>query len=206
MKFFALDLETTGLDKEFCQILEIGVIFFDTDNPTSYQNSKKFHRILKFDEPIVGQPFALQLNNRLMRIISGVDDVPQGCELLHYYDYETCLTKAIQQFADWAQNLLDEGENFRVNLLGKNVGAFDLQWLTPYVKSGEKYGGLFRHRVLDVGGLCALPSDDVVPGLVKCLERCGFGGPSDYHSALGDSWDCIRVLVYKWNIALPEDN
>ena len=85
MKYFSLDLETTGLNPDSCQILEFGAIFEDTDDPKSYEESSKFHAILKNDQ-IVGQPFALQLNDRLLRIISGVDDMPEGCEM-----YESCL-------------------------------------------------------------------------------------------------------------------
>lgn len=203
MKLFSLDLETTGLDKDNCQVLEFGCIYLDTDNPLSYEDSPKFHRILKFDEPIVGQPFAIQLNNRLFRIISGVDEVPDGCDIIYYSTYAQCMKELIYQFRDWAQDTANEKNNFRVTLLGKNVAAFDLQFSSPHVPEGLSCGKLFRHRCMDIGPLIALPSDNEVPGLEKCLERSGLDGPTNLHSALGDAWDVIRILSSKWQLNIP---
>lgn len=88
-----------------------------------------------------------------------------------------------------------------MTLAGKNVGAFDLQWLKRYVAVFEKYGELFRHRSLDPGSMYARPEDEKVPGLLKCLERAELE-PSGYHTALGDAWDVICLIRKHWNYDL----
>ena len=194
MKYFSLDIESTGIDRDSCQILELGAIFEDTANPQSYEDSCKFHAIIKKDT-YSGQPFAIQLNNRIFRIISGVDPLPVGCELF------TDETKMIQSLADWAKVCLGESDNFRMTLAGKNVAAFDLQWLKPYVPKNQKFGNLFRHRTIDPANMYAKSEDEEMPGLLKCLERAKLD-PSDYHTALGDSWDVIKLIRKHWNYGL----
>ena len=210
MKYFSLDLETTGLDPDSCQILEFGAIFEDTDDPKSYEESSKFHAILKHDQ-IVGQPFALQLNNRLLRIISGIDDIPEGCEIYESDpnsmsvrvdgDNHTLIrgdaeSKMINDFIDWCQQCLGEKNNFRINVAGKNVAGFDISFLKPHIPEGP-WGNLFRHRVLDPSILYFDEEDEGLPNLETCLYRAKLGDPTDLHSALGDCWDVIRLLRNK---------
>lgn len=210
MKIFSLDIETTGLSPENDQILELGCIFEDTANPKSYEDCEKFHAILKH-ERLSGNPFALQLNNRLLRIISEVDQCPEGCQMF-YDDFPETVVHSIEfgattyggslenqlktAFANWAKPLVGEGNNFRLNIAGKNV-SFDLNFLEPHF--GKK---LFRHRTLDVGNFYADPTQDSVPGLTKCLEIAGFGQPTELHSALGDCWDVIKLVRRHWNYGL----
>ena len=194
MKYFSLDIESTGLDRDSCQILELGVIFEDTDNPKSYSDSAKFHAIVKKDF-YTGQPYAIQLNNRIFRIISEIDPLPSGCEI---FEAETDM---IQSLANWAKICLNGSDNFRMTLAGKNVAAFDLQWLKPFVPKGQKFGTLFRHRTIDPANMYAKPGDEDMPGLLECLERAGLD-PSDYHTSLGDSWDIIKLVRKYWNYGL----
>ena len=51
MKYVSIDIETTGINKDFCDIIEFGAIIEDTENQKSYDQSPKFHRYLKPPRP-----------------------------------------------------------------------------------------------------------------------------------------------------------
>lgn len=195
MKYFSIDLETTGLDWDNHQILEFGAIFEDTDNPKSYEDSEKLHVIFRHKQ-ITGDPYALQMNNRLLRIIAGVDPLPEGCTFWTQSNYmEDVISNFLSlSFAPWAKKLLGEKTNFRVNVAGKNFAAFDLNFLRPHIDDSLPTGKLFNHRILDVGSMFANSGDVSLPNLTECLKRTGYDEPTDLHSALGDCWDVIRSV------------
>ena len=49
MKYFSIDLETTGTDSEKDQILSIGVIFEDTSLKLPFEDIPKLHLYLLHD-------------------------------------------------------------------------------------------------------------------------------------------------------------
>ena len=69
MKYLSIDVETTGIDPEFNQILSIGIIIEDSTNPLPYEQVPKFHCAIKYDE-VYGSLFALNMNKELISSIN----------------------------------------------------------------------------------------------------------------------------------------
>jgi len=66
MKYISIDVETTGLDPENCQILSIGAVIEDTLNPLPFEELPKFHGVIK-RENVTGSIFAINLNKDLIQ-------------------------------------------------------------------------------------------------------------------------------------------
>jgi DNA polymerase III epsilon subunit-like protein len=66
MKYISIDIETTGLDPDFNQILSIGAVIEDTLNPLPSEELPKFHAVIK-RESVYGSIFALNLNKDLIQ-------------------------------------------------------------------------------------------------------------------------------------------
>ena len=47
MIYISIDTETTGIDKEKCQVIELGAIIEDTTKPLSFEESPKFECIVE---------------------------------------------------------------------------------------------------------------------------------------------------------------
>ena len=65
MKYLSIDCETTGINAENDQLISIGIIIEDTNNPLSFDEIPKFHCIIKRDR-LNGNVFALNLNRELI--------------------------------------------------------------------------------------------------------------------------------------------
>lgn len=96
----AIDIETTGLDPAYCQILEIGAIVVDS----KFEEIDRFHSVIKYQQ-IRGEPYALEMNGDLLVADGeGVDSVRERWE-------------------GWYSKYRDE------IILGKNFGGFDKVFL-----------------------------------------------------------------------------
>jgi oligoribonuclease len=69
MKYVSIDIETTGLDPEKCDILSIGAVIEDASNPLPLDQLPSFHVAIK-RENITGSMFAINMNRDLIQIMS----------------------------------------------------------------------------------------------------------------------------------------
>jgi DNA polymerase III alpha subunit (gram-positive type) len=175
MSYVSIDIETTGLDPDTCQVLEVGAVFEDWKSPIS--QLPEFRQILKYTE-LRGNPFALALNANLLKLIAN----PQP---------EHCQPQELgQRLANWVRACgLDPMD---LPAAGKNFASFDRQFLerlpdfTQYVK--------FRHRTLDPAMLFWRPyEDERLPGSKTCYERAGLGGKV-MHTAVDDARAVAQLM------------
>jgi DNA polymerase III epsilon subunit-like protein len=68
MKYVSVDIETTGLDPEKCDVLSIGAVIEDTNNPLPLDQLPSFHVAIK-RENISGSMFAINMNKDLIETI-----------------------------------------------------------------------------------------------------------------------------------------
>jgi len=68
MKYISIDLETTGLDPENCQILTIGAVIEDTNNIKPMEELPTFHAAI-LHRRIEGSPFAINMNKEIIESI-----------------------------------------------------------------------------------------------------------------------------------------
>lgn len=172
--YLAIDIETTGLNPNTCQVLEIGAVLNDFSKPLL--ECETFEYTIHHDN-IKGEPQALAMNHRLLEAIANGRGVRA--------EY------AMRGLANWLQ---DRGIP-KFHLLGKNVGSFDLQFL-------EKLPGwpdwLTHYRCLEVGTLFA--TVEGIAGQEKLgpmvAERLKI--PGSPHEALYDARVSLALARQVW--------
>lgn len=175
MKYVSIDIETTGLNPETCQVIQIGAVLDDFSKPL---REAPCFEILVRHKVYQGEPYALSMHPKIMRALADGEGVPAKA--------------ASDRLWTWLRgnNILD---GFVV--AGKNYGGFDKRFLEKL----PLWNHFIRphHASLDPGSLYFDPSvDTTVPSTGVCLQRAGLRG-TVAHTALADAWDVCRLLRYK---------
>lgn len=181
MKIVAIDIETTGLDETYCQILEFGAIAWELLPGREGHTYGGFcrrirHRIIK------GQAYALHLNAQIIK------ELEKETGPYPYVDPSDLW----KEFMGWVSP--HKSPDGRVYVTGKNFGSFDrrfLAWL-PGV-SQEILEESLHYGILDPGSLYFDPRIDTSnPRTLQCASRAGLAiGKYATHTTLGD---CQLVL------------
>lgn len=171
LTYASIDIETTGLDPQQNQMLQISAVV-DNDRSIPIGQLPSYTTIIKWDM-IVGNPVALAMNTKLIERISNGEGLPP------------------QQAIEGLRDFLKPFATPKIVAAGKNFGSFDRQFL--------KITGIdpmFHYRSLDPAMLYLLPEDTVPPSLSECLKRAGM--PSEVtHNALVDAQQVIALLRNK---------
>jgi hypothetical protein len=84
MRYVSIDIETTGIDRDWCDIIEFGAILEDTENQLPYEEIPKFHRYLKppRQEGYRGEIFALNMHakNGILEELTELDSLEREVE------------------------------------------------------------------------------------------------------------------------------
>jgi len=207
MRYVSIDIETTGIDSEKNQILEFAAIIEDTKNPKSYEESKKYRRIIiAANDEYMFSAVAAKMNAKLMATIA---DIKSGIKIpLENSPFLTEHALTIEElFADFRLWLLANGfkENasgvVEIVAAGKNFASFDKRFLenvgrNPYDNIGSlgTNGIKFHYRSLDPSlKFIDWETDEVPPSTDLCKKRVNLRGPVT-HEALSDAWDVILLL------------
>jgi len=196
MKYVSIDIETTGLDSESCQILQIGAVIEDTNNPMDYEDLPKFQCIVEHLE-YSGQPTALSMNSWIFKILSGLEGIKKEARLDYRKTHNIIpvglVAKSLQM---WLINngLIPESttEPVKITAAGKNFASFDKQFLQKLPNWGPSIQ--IRQRIIDPAVMVTnWKEDSTLPNLNTCLQRLELPGEVT-HDALADAWDVIRVI------------
>lgn len=213
LPYFVIDIETTGLDPVFCQILQFSAIYEDPKLQLPFEDIPKFNRYIKHDE-YHGQDYALWLNSEILLRLSKykdgwTDEQKKKSEIVTSYQI------LFDDFDVWVRTILGKQvpiadsnpEVIHINCAGKNFASFDLQFIKRSLRQCGWENGYpirFRHKILDPAILYANDEDETLPGLEKCLERAGIkrdlqkDGSIITHDALMDNWDVIQLFRKKY--------
>lgn len=181
--YISVDLETTGLDHNYCQILEVGAVIEDWEHGI-VEGLPQFHAYVIHDR-IVGEAYALSMHGVILRRIA-----KQEAPFKYLRPGE--VLRELGTFAE--KNGLDR---MHLNGAGKNFGSFDLNFL----KLLPGYGTVinFKHRSIDAGNLYWNPAiDKCLPNTEECLKRAGIQ-KEVAHNAVEDSQDVVRLIRAKFN-------
>lgn len=195
MKYVSIDIETTGLDPETCQILQIGAVIEDTLNPVPLEDLPSFKCIVEH-ENYSGSPFALSLNSWILKILGGLENKTKD-ERLEYRKYHNILPAGLvaKSFQMWLiENCLatDLIGPVKINAAGKNFASFDKVFLQKLPSWGANVQ--IRQRILDPAILLTdWKTDESLPNLQVCIDRCKLTGEVT-HDALQDAIDVVRVI------------
>lgn len=176
--YVSIDIETTGLDPERCQILEIGVVL---DNGGPLDKCPVFHRYLDYGY-FKGEAFALQLNAEIFRKLAGCTD-----------EKDLPIVKpgnVVYQLRDWLATYWIDPK--RIPVAGKNFASFDRQFLERL--EGFKENLRFNHRTLDPAMLFFdFENHDWLPDTKKCMQIAGIPGEVA-HTAVDDAKMVIQLI------------
>jgi oligoribonuclease (3'-5' exoribonuclease) len=185
LKYLSIDIETTGVDPLNDQILSVGAIVEDTSIKSDFKDLPKIHLILKHDR-INGNPYAIQMNNSIIRYISGKEKPPSLDDEKFGYT-ETIDPSLLESYL--IHFIQSHMGNKKVVAAGKNFGSFDFQFL----KQHGSLGLFFAHRSIDPAMMYIDWNEDYPPNLETCKEKAGLPKLVS-HNALEDAWDVIQCL------------
>ncbi len=227
MKYISIDVETSGLDPESNQILSIGAIIEDSENPLPLEKCPKFHAAIDHEE-ITGSLFAINLNRELIETIVSYrtcnnederNDVEasSGMRFYHKEDvveafYHFLYLNGMVKF-DMNENPLERV--MKLDRDGKSVPVLTSRIKPTHItvagKNFATFDKLFleklprwkqviriKQRILDPAILYVdWKGDSSLPSLGECKERAGIHGMVT-HNALEDAWDVIELLRKKY--------
>lgn len=222
MKYISIDIETTGLDADFNQILSIGAIIEDAANPLPYDKCPKFHAAI-VREQLTGSPFAINLNKSLIESIAMWKEYPKQREAIEeetemqflypdevveaFYDFlyengfvefdPTDLNRRVKIKNGKTYPMLTSNmKPASITAAGKNFATFDKLFLEKLPR--WKQCIRLKQRVLDPSILFINWVEDTdVPNLLTCKQRADISGEVT-HNALEDAWDVIQVMRKKY--------
>ena len=186
----SIDIETTGLSPKTCQVLQLAIILYDTENPKPREECPQFNTLVSHKAYVADNPYALSLNSWIFDALSGraKTEIPT-----------TEAEFVAGEVADFLRENTEEGE--KLVLTGKNVVGFDKPFLVELFDTpashpvSEFIWKKFPHRAMDPGPMFARSGDKVPPNLKECLKRAGIDKEIT-HDALDDAWDVIECIKY----------
>lgn len=195
MRYLSVDLETTGLDPSFCQILEIGAVVDDTDWPDLIESSDDNYDNYRYGgrpsfhcyvvhEKIVGTAFALAMNAQIIERIAHSKEFPN-------YNFFTPI-EAMEAFGDFIAEHFPQKDYKKVTVAGKNFASFDRNFLARMPDS-DLILNRFHHRTMDPAILYFEDEDTELPNLQTCLDRAEIYGDVLHH-ACDDAYQVIQVI------------
>jgi DNA polymerase III epsilon subunit-like protein len=175
MNLVSIDIETTGLDAETCQIIEFGAIL---NGPWDTDLCPRFHCYVIHDV-IKGEPFALAMHAKILQRIADRDN---RYRYLRTYNL-------IPTFRKWLVNNDCSGE---IAIAGKNFANFDLPFLR---KIAFWHTIKMNHRILDPSMLYWQPAVDgfELPDTATCARRAGINLKIT-HTALHDAEFVLELI------------
>lgn len=190
MKYISIDLETTGLNHDICNILEFAAVADDLRVQAPIDKLPKFQTYILQDH-YIGESYALGIHTKIFKKISswkkgGINICSPADLIPRFYTFLTTL-------AGYGAN---DGGIVKINVAGKNFGNFDSKFLEKLPHHNLLVR--FSHRILDPATLYFDPNEDTeLPSTEKCLERAGFKGEVK-HSATEDAINVIKLLRKKY--------
>lgn len=196
MIYCSIDIETTGLDRKKCDIIQFAAVLDDLTNPQPIEKLPTFLAYLP-SSIFTGEPYALSMHPEIFRKIADAKknkveyDEKENAYYLSIYD----LPVAFRNFLT-KNNVPEDPKtgSISLNIAGKNAAMFDLPFLKKKIKDWQRV--YFKHRVLDPSILYYEPGDRELPDSKKCMERAGIKGEVS-HTALEDALMVVRLLRRK---------
>lgn len=157
MKYASIDIETTDLDPQKGQILEIAAVVDDLDG-WSDNVPRPAIRLYLAHKEIHGSPTALAMNADIIKIIA---------ENKHP-DLQPPLEAEWKLFNFLSTHL---GKNEKWNVAGKNFNGFDKNFMIHQFHDYAMFKHKFHHRTIDPATHFRHKGDKNLPDLKTCLER-----------------------------------
>lgn len=221
MKYFSIDVETCGLSPRNDTLLQVGIVFEDTEDCQPIAALPKLNIFIDAQR-IEGTPFAIGMNQPTfgtIRLLKQCRETYENGEMPTEFDFDECtiskdgafvgtvcstntvlvLVKAwthahaiIENYVRACLNSNDE--KIYICVAGKNYMGFDHR----FIKKNSVLPGCVRvsQRTLDPAILYTTADDKFPPNLQECLDRAKIQGVVS-HDAIGDAIDVIKLFRAK---------
>ena len=176
LSYVSIDIETTGLDPETCQILEIGAVWDDWTK--SIHELPTYHQLICHTE-YRGSAYALAMNATLLKQLADNGKL-QWLKPSQVTD----------SFAAWLKSCGWDGKT-ALTPAGKNFASFDRQFLKRLPRFEQVVK--LRHRALDPAVLWWQADDEKLPDSKTCYKRAGLDGEVA-HTAVEDALAVVRLV------------
>jgi oligoribonuclease (3'-5' exoribonuclease) len=191
--YISVDLETTGVNLEKSEILEIGAVY--DDGVSAIESLTKMEFIIQLDVITHAEPYAVNMNARLFKAMAR----REGVSLMLAFDSITELFRqgAIAA-AEWDQANKFNPRN-KIYIAGKNAASFDIPILKSFLKRHEYPSKVLfdsiHYQVLDVGSMYYAEFGGRIPSLSEISARAGRAEVT--HKALDDAMDVVYATRAK---------
>jgi hypothetical protein len=189
MKIASIDCETTGIDRDYCDMLEFGCVLDDLEDRKPIEDLPTFHcyfRPWREGDVFQGEPGALSMHPQIFKNIN-----ENNMDLYNIV--------SPQNFGNmFKQFLIENGYAMKynkvvINVAGKNP-SFDVEFLKKRTDIDKHV--IMRHIMVDPAILFYEEGDKTLPGLGRCKERAGLDPYVD-HTAVADAIDIVNLIRYK---------
>jgi hypothetical protein len=190
MKYISIDLETTGLNHDICNILEFAAVADDLRVQAPIDKLPKFQTYILQDH-YIGESYALGMHAEIFKKISswkkgGINICSPADLIPRFYTFLTTL-------AGYGAN---DGGIVKINVAGKNFGNFDSKFLEKLPHHNLLVR--FHHRILDPAMLYFDPNEDeTLPSTDVCMVRADIDFKAQ-HTALEDAMNVVKLLRKKY--------
>lgn len=183
--YVSIDIETTGLNPDTCDIIEFGAVIDDLTS--AIDELPTFHRYIT-KNVFSGEPYALSMHAKKFERIAKLE---QPYRYVSAEDLELSFYSWLKE-----QNIFDSTEE--ITVAGKNFANFDLLFLRKLPNWGTHIK--INRRIIDPAVLYFHPlTMDALPNLNTCLKMAGVQ-KSVSHDAVDDARDVVACLRSKWKI------
>jgi oligoribonuclease (3'-5' exoribonuclease) len=197
MQYVSIDLETTGLDPETCDVVEFAAVVDNLRTQPPINKLAVFQRYI-YRPVYQGEPYALSMHKE---IFAKIAKWQQGKERnIQVCDPGTLMEEFYlflrEHYVTDAKFVL--GNLIKVLAAGKNFATFDSRFIAKFPQQ-EAYPVEFNHRVLDPAMLYMLATDNGPPSMADCMRRAGIEGDVA-HTATEDALMVIHLLRNKFPV------
>ena len=181
MKYISLDIETTSLDPQNGEILEIGLVFDDLEVQKPLNELERFRIVIRHRQPVMCDLATILFTNHKV-----IEDSVCGEDAIEYGD----VIYDIQYFFFRCGFKIDE----KITLAGKNITMFDLPFLEACIPGWvETINPRLHSRIIDPAVSFLTCYDTEVPNLATCLYRAGFDSEV-HHTAMEDVLAVVQLV------------
>lgn len=182
--YISLDIETTDLVTPHSMVLQLAMVIDDFTTPV--EQLQKFNFLIKNEEPIIGNSYALQLNSWILYELTAKPenrktDIPI-----------ITLDQAKVKFSSFLEFFCNKYSLKKATIAGKNVAGFDLRILEQNDFEMHKIMG----RTIDPGSMF-FKQFGKVPSLGEINKYLGRSNVS--HNAVDDALDVVHAIRHYYN-------
>jgi DNA polymerase III epsilon subunit-like protein len=195
MRYVSIDIETTGLNPQECDIIQFAAVIDDLSVRSPIEELPRFNAYF-YKDFYCGELKALSMHSLIFEKINEAKN-----KRITFDQSENEYYIKLEELPAYFRNFLtrnDVNEDYQTGAIaltvaGKNASSFDIPFLKEKIKDWDQI--YFRQRVLDPAILYLdLGVDKEIPGIKKCMKRANINMNIKFHDALQDALAVVKLI------------